>query len=1054
MNDLELTAGTHDYAGAARSNRLPSPCRGSLLSAPIHPPRVPPHPPAGTTLPKPRGAAWLKLGLALSLVCCGSGALAANKAIAPEFLLRTWDSEDGLPAAAIRDIARTPEGYVWIATTAGLARFDGVRFTVFTTNEAPGLGDNRISCLATDASGDLWVGSEAGTLARRRQGVFVTVPLDERISQKRIHSLASDRKGGVWLATAGAGLVHWSQGRCDFGALTNGLPETDVSQAVTDLQGGVWARANGRPARLGSNRWETVELPRSSGSAAGLAAARDGGVCLATIFSSPRGGNGGTVLSLKEGMAVQELAPHPWREGSAFPTVSALLEDSQGGIWLGTGGSGLLRWAREGGWQSFLTEGLPHQPSVSCLSQDEAGSIWAGFGRSDQLTQVRPRLVKTLSLPKPWEQSRVYAVCAAQDSSIWVGTSDAGVFRYQNGNFDHFGAAEGLTSGVVSVILEDRHTNLWVGASEGLFRLNGERFELIQRGRIITLHEDRRGALWVGTLMALLRAMPGQKTASTNEMPKGLGAAATALAEDNGGRLWAGTMRHGLFYLNGERFEAFQTNNQELAGADMRALAAGRDGSLWVGTLDSGLFRVREGVVSHWTKADGLPNDRCLGVIEDASGNMWFSSDNGLFGASPAHFDTYVPGKSPPMVFWHLSTEDGMASRLGSRAGWPCVARSGDGRLWFPNQSVVAIIDPQKLDLGRNARPALIEEVVVDGTALCTGGGGPLSVPSGARRFEIHYTSASLQAPERNQFRYRLRGWDEDWVAAGRHRVAYYGHLPPGQYQFQVMAAGAEGGWREARPELSLVIVPRVWERPWVQIAGAVALLAAVATAVWGFTHARLERRMVLLELRQSTERERRRIAQDLHDDLGTSLTEISLLSTVARSSSASPEAVKTRLGSIADKAVDMVKALDEIVWAVNPKNDSVASLVHYLCLFVQEFLEPTGIRVRLEVPPELPQSELNAEQRHTLFLVVKEAVANSAKHAAASQVSLRVAVEDGWLELSLEDNGRGFDPAHPTPGRNGMENMRTRMARLGGQCEVQSQPGEGTRLRIRLRLP
>ena len=201
-------------------------------------------------------------------------------------------------------------------------------------------------------------------------------------------------------------------------------------------------------------------------------------------------------------------------------------------------------------------------------------------------------------------------------------------------------------------------------------------------------------------------------------------------------------------------------------------------------------------------------------------------------------------------------------------------------------------------------------------------------------------------------------------------------------------------------------------------------------------------------------ERERQRIAQDLHDDLGTSLTEINLLSTVARSPSATPAQVKTRLEGIAEKSHEMVKALDEIVWAVNPRNDSLPRLVNYLCLFVQEYLEPTPIRVRLDVPGELPMIPLKADQRHSLYLVVKEAVANVAKHSQASEVWLRMKYGADALELVIEDNGQGFDPAQANPDRNGLNNMQDRMTRLGGSCAISSTPGKGTCTRFKLPLP
>ncbi len=966
----------------------------------------------------------------------------------PDFLLRTWDSEDGLPGTSLRSIVRTPDGYVWIATGSGLARFDGVRFIIITTNQAPQLGDNRISCLLVDRSGELWVGTEGGTMARRQQGQFVPVSLDSRMTQLTIKAMARGREGGLWLATSGAGLVHWANGVCDYGALTNGLPETNVWDVAADPQGNVWARARDVLATFRSNQWQTVALPKEAGSLAAMAPARHGGVYVATVFVAPREGCGGKVFHVQQGEVPLEQPSFPWRKGAPAPRLEALLEDSSGGLWLGTGGVGLLHRERDSEWQALLLEGIPHQPTVNCLAKDETGALWVGFGRSDQLAQIRPRLVKTLNLPKQWEQSRIYAVCAAHDGSIWVGTSDAGVFRFHDGQCEHFGPEQGLDGPRVSVILEDKCTNLWVGTLGGLFRFNDKRFEATKRGNIISLYEERRGHLWAGTLTNLMSFSPTRAGRGSEEKTAALSGPVMALTEDREGRLWAGTIRRGLFYLADGQFRLYQTTNQALQNADVRALVADRQGSLWIASLDSGLFRVREGTVSHWSVADGLPSDRFHGLIEDARGNLWFSSDNGLFGCSPAQFDKYIPGQSPPMVFWHLSTEDGLASKLGSRAGWPSVARSADGRLWFPNQSAVAVFDPQKLDI-QSSGAVLIEEVLVNGIDVRTNRLAPIRVKSSARQFEFHYTCASLQAPDRIQFRYRLQGWDTEWVNVGRRRVAYYGQLPPGQYRFQVMAAEPGGQWREAQSALQLEIIPTLWERRSVQASALLLLLASAGGTAWTVARVRSRRRLALVEQQRALERERRRIAQDIHDDLGGSLTQISLCGELLRQDLAEPARAAEHVDSIGSTVRYITKSLDEIVWAVNPHNDTLPHLIDYIGQFAVGFLRSAGLRCLTELPEDPPERVVSSAVRHNLFLAVKEALHNVVRHAHATQVWLSLCLTEEALLLTIEDNGKGFASEPKQAGADGLRNLRGRMTEIGGECRVTSQVGKGTRVEL-----
>jgi signal transduction histidine kinase len=318
---------------------------------------------------------------------------------------------------------------------------------------------------------------------------------------------------------------------------------------------------------------------------------------------------------------------------------------------------------------------------------------------------------------------------------------------------------------------------------------------------------------------------------------------------------------------------------------------------------------------------------------------------------------------------------------------------------------------------------------------------------------EIHYSSPNLTAPEQLRFRHRLAGLEQDWVEAGDRRAVFYNHLPPGSYKFQVMVGGPDGQWHESPESLRLVILPRWWERRWTQAGFVLLLLAAASGTVWQVERAKSRRLLLSLEVQRTTERERRRIAQDLHDDLGTSLTEISLLSELAARPSASTGEVQAKLGGIAEKSLEMVRALDEIVWAVNPRNDTLPNLVNYLCLFAQDFLGLSRIQCRLEVAEGLPALKLNAEQRHTLYLIVKEVLANAVKYSNADEVWLRISLEGTGLKLVVEDNGRGFDLAKIRPGRNGLENVRSRMTALGGHCTIQSAIGRGTSVTLRLPL-
>jgi signal transduction histidine kinase len=362
----------------------------------------------------------------------------------------------------------------------------------------------------------------------------------------------------------------------------------------------------------------------------------------------------------------------------------------------------------------------------------------------------------------------------------------------------------------------------------------------------------------------------------------------------------------------------------------------------------------------------------------------------------------------------------------------------------------------------------VIEEVVVDDAAqsvepFTTGGGAPppnlsgtdskqrLRIEPGNHRIEFRYTGLSFAAPERIRFRYRLEGSDPDWVEAGTRRTAFYTYIPPGDYEFRVLACNADGVWSEAGAGIALTVLPHVWQSWWFLGLASLALLGTVAGAVRLVERRKHQQRLRQIEQERALERERARIAQDLHDDLGSSLARISLLSSLAKDDKEHPEQVLAHVTKIAQSADETVRALEEIVWAVRPGSDSLQSLVEYIAHFSNELFEGNGTRCRLDLPHDLPPLAMPPEIRHNVFLVVKEALTNVLKHAEAREVRVQAKAAGTQLEISVQDNGRGFDAAAPSPSastRDGLVNMRQRAAAIGGQLIVHSGPG-GTTIRL-----
>jgi signal transduction histidine kinase len=331
-------------------------------------------------------------------------------------------------------------------------------------------------------------------------------------------------------------------------------------------------------------------------------------------------------------------------------------------------------------------------------------------------------------------------------------------------------------------------------------------------------------------------------------------------------------------------------------------------------------------------------------------------------------------------------------------------------------------------------------------------------VPPGPHRLEFRYTGLSFATPEQVRFRYRVEGLEPDWVDAGVQRAAHYSYLPPGAYRFRVAASHGDGRWSAGEAVVAFEVLPHLYEtRPFQAATGLTALLVVAGTVRFVSTR-RLRRKVERLELQRAVERDRDRIARDIHDDLGAGLTQITLLSELARREP--PEEVVGHLGQISDTARELTRTMDEIVWAVNPHHDSLDGLVTYVCQFAQEYLTLAGVQCRLDVPAQLPPHLLRADVRHNLFLAVKEVLHNIVKHAHARVVWLRLLDDPRGVHLVIEDDGQGFAPEpstapsseRATSGR-GLGNLRERLAAIGGRCTIASAPGRGTRVELEVAL-
>ncbi len=1042
------------------------------------------------------------LAALVAAACCRAGT------DGQDYLVDVWNVDHGMPQGSVMHVAQTPDGYLWIATFwQGIARFDGVRFVTYTPVTTPELPDQEGWRLLVDSRGTLWIASLQGSLTSCRDGRFalefkrqwrlkaivqetdshiVFATHDGRLVRgpatpgrggpweilqppdtDAYSQFVADAEGAIWFSRTGRRLGRWQGGQFEsISVPPPGLRGRRVRALAADPAGRIWVGTDVELAVWTGGRFETMTPTNGEPalSVLRMAFAPDGGLWVEAD---------GRLRKCRDRQ--WQVEAQGWT-GEFGPTGDPLLIncDAEGGLWFTHVGDGMIHVQPDGVIHRLTADSGLANNLTRCWLQDREGNIWTGSERGG-LMRIRKRDFHVLDKAHGLTDASITSVAEDPAGVLWCGSLNGMVYRWQDGRCEEFTLPMqgGRTRCATVFPAPDR---LWVGTSGNgvLERLHNEFKHVLEAAQIgvvaRTILADKAGRLWVGNERALY-CWDGQ-TLHTLETD------ALALAEGPEGFVWAGNSAGELCRIRPkhptETARPTSPDRKEGAPFDIArcqpgdphpacriwALLAEPDGTVWVATDGAGLLRFRNGQFVRFTTAHGLPSDTIFQVLDDLHGRLWLGIRSGLACADKASFEHQPPAKEFRIPFQVYGRYDGLHTLELCSGYQPACWRGKDGRLWFATAHGVVFVQPADLRVNPLPPPVVLEQVRVDGKVLELNARGPTAPPpaeareprqpasirlSPGRHFlEFQFTGLSFTAPDKVRFRWRLEGLEADWAHGGADvRRAVYNPVPPGSYQFRVQACNNDGVWNETGAALALHIPQFFWKTAWfLTLCG---LFGAAALAGWvrHVTRQRMQRRLDRLEQQRSIERERTRIAQDLHDDLGASLTEICMLAAGAGGGAGSARNGDA-LCEIARRSDQLVRAMDEIVWAVNPRHDSVVSLAEYLSAYARDFLGAAGIRPRLDVQRDLPPLPLNPEQRHEVFHAVKEAIRNAARHSQAVEVWLRFRVEHHTLNVRVEDNGRGFDPAAVSAG-NGLRNMRERLGRLGGACQIRKGAEQGT---------
>ena len=762
-------------------------------------------------------------------VVCAAWALAAPAhALDPErattqYVQNVWRAPAALPHDNVTSILQTRDGYLWIGTVEGLARFDGVRSVVFDRSNTPELVDNWIRHLAEDGAGRLWISMLGGGIICRENGGFTRFGAAEGIPGEGVSALYADRTGRLWAGTRGAGLFRFREGRFERVPGDEALATRTIRSLVVDRAGTLWVGTETGLFSFAGGAARALSAEASLASDAILALAADSsGLWIGTESSG-----------LKH-LVAGEVASYSRLDGLPHERVWSLAVDRDGNLWIGTDGGGLARLSR-GVLTTFGTRNGLTNDFVWALREDREGSLWIGTNGGG-LNRLKNGAVRTLTTREGLPGDFVWSVLRDRAGDHWIGTEDAGVVRLRGNVATRFGAAEGF-DGAARALLERADGSLWIAGDRGLFVLTGGRarpYPLAgHAGALLqALAEDGNGTLWIGTVSNGLLALANGKVQAFTSGTGLANDSVTALLPQGDGTLWVGTIG-GLSRREPSGRWTSLTTRDGLPGNYVTALFAGGKGDLWAATR-GGLARIRNGRVASLTAAQGLFDDALMTAQPGDDGWIWMGSNRGLFAAPLDEIEELFAGRRSRVAARSLGLEDGLRSVEVNHSGSSSL-KDPDGHLWFATRAGVAILAPAQQHRNPLPPPVAIEEVVADGRTLPAH--GPWRLAAGTRRLDFHYTALSFASVPATVLRHRLEGFDPDWVAAKPDRTISYTSLPHGQYRFRVIAANSDGIWNQEGAAVDFEIEPQIYETSWFR--ALVVLLFAFAGPYFYFARVR-----------------------------------------------------------------------------------------------------------------------------------------------------------------------------------------------------------------------
>ena len=945
-----------------------------------------------------------------------------------QYALTKWGAGQ-LPGPGVNAVVQGHDRYLWLGTNAGLVRFDGARFVLHDSRNTPTFGEGGVTCLTVAPDGALFFGTTSGALMQLKKSEFHR--LEHRNGTGVTSVILAARDGVLWFSLQGRPVYQWA-GQGKARSMAKYLDNMGTVALAEDPHGAIWIGTN-RDGLVRIENGKFTPFPVTRDAIQALRFDRAGALWIGTPHGLLRHRNG-------------RVDRFTEKDGLAHDNVSAILEDSDGNLWVGTSGGGLSRLSN-GRWSRLTTADGLSDDDVRSLLEDHEGNLWVGT--ADGLNCLSDARFMSYGRTEALRNHAATVVVPARDGGVWIGTSSGGVMRLKDDRVEHYDLPAGLGRERVVALGEVTGGDVWIGMDNGrLFRLRRGAItdHSISHGpdwKTSVITEDERGLLLYISGVGFARVKDDTVVLAEPKVD-GLGYM-HAMYRDPSGTVWLGSS-DGLWRLRDRELKRWGSKSG-LRRNRVRSISPDTDGSLWLGTA-GGLAHFNDGTIRTLSLENGLPEDYLRLVLDDGLGYLWVASAGKLFRLDKAEVLSVMQGTLPRVNPVMFDTSDGLRTTEAMLSNYPGF-RASDGQLWFATTRGVSVVDPTRISVNDPAPEVRIERITADGHRTdspardTTFEFGP-----GRGQVTVEYAALSFRAVGRVQFRHRLDGLDDGWVDAGAARSAYYSNLPAGRYRFRVTACNHDGVWNGGEAGFSFVIHPPFYRTGW--------FYAACAVAVFVMAAAAYRVRMDQMHARfAAIIGERTRIARELHDTLAQGLAGTGIqLDTALTMLPDEPDSAReyVRLGRAMVRST--LAEVRRSIWVLRAQTAKGAEgLDRALPESLRQLTEQAGLEPRIRVigqPRELP-----AEVERNLLRIAHEAVTNAVRHSSAKTLSVELDYADDGVHLRVEDDGRGFDPEPWLVKRRGdhfgLVGMSERVRGLGGELRVVSREGEGTQIGCRL---